>query len=148
MELASAGAAGLENVQTMPDLGRGHLQPGQGYRYPAKFPTSGPHAPTWTEPGFYTVQPRDIYLVHAMEHGNVVIYYDAPTGNAMASLKVWADLYSGMWSGLVVAPMQGLGEEIVLTAWRKILRLKTFDEPAAAAFIDAYRGRGPENPVR
>ena len=35
-----------------------------------------------------------------------------------------------------------------MTAWRKRLRLKTFDASAAAAFIDAYRGRGPENPVR
>ena len=40
------------------------------------------------------------------------------------------------------------GEAIVLTAWTKRLRLDPFDPAAAAAFIDAYRGRGPEHPVR
>jgi hypothetical protein len=35
-----------------------------------------------------------------------------------------------------------------LTAWTKKLSLVQFDEAAAAAFIDAFRGRGLENPVR
>jgi hypothetical protein len=37
---------------------------------------------------------------------------------------------------------------VVLTAWRKILKLDTFEPASAAAFVDAYRGRGPENKVR
>jgi len=148
MEQASLGEARLAEVQTMQDYGRGHLAPGQNQRYRDRFPTSGPHAPTWTEPGFYDVQPGDIHLVHALEHGNVVIYYDEPPADALSTLKLWGDLYSGMWSGLVVARRRGLGEEVVMTAWRRVLRLKSFDEPTAAAFIDRYRGRGPENPVR
>ena len=36
----------------------------------------------------------------------------------------------------------------VLTAWTKTLRLSSFDAALAAAFVDAYRGRGPEHPVR
>jgi len=53
-----------------------------------------------------------------------------------------------MWSGIVATPMPGIGEAVVLTAWRRMLRLDTFDAATAAAFIDAFRGRGPENPVR
>ncbi len=44
--------------------------------------------------------------------------------------------------------MDGLGSDLVLTAWTKRLRLASFDAPLAAAFVDAYRGRGPEHPVR
>lgn len=39
-----------------------------------------------------------------------------------------------------------LGESIVLIAWTRRLRLEEF-EPAGA-FVDTYRGHGPENPVR
>ena len=87
-------------------------------------------------------------LVHALEHGNVVIYYDTPGPEVLAILKDWAGLYTGTWDGVVVAPMDGLGGDLVLTAWTKTLRLRSFDAGLAAAFVDAHRGRGPEHPVR
>ena len=46
----------------------------------------------------------------------VVIYYDAPPPETMAMIKEWAGLYVGPWSGVVVTPAPGLGEEVVLTA--------------------------------
>ena len=42
----------------------------------------------------------------------------------------------------------GLEASVILTAWTRVLTLDGFDRDAAAAFIDAYRGRGPEHPVR
>lgn len=78
----------------------------------------------------------------------VVIYYDTPPAAVLATLYSWADLYGGQWSGVVVTPMPGLGEEVVLTAWERMLKLRPFDAAAAAAFVDRFRGRGPENPVR
>ena len=68
--------------------------------------------------------------------------------DALADLKDWAALYTGTWDGVVLTPMERLGEEVVLTAWTKTLRLEPFDAALAAAFIDRYRGRGPEHPVR
>ncbi len=96
----------------------------------------------------YTVSQPDVQLVHALEHGNIVIYYDQLAKDDLSTLESWAGLYTGQWSGVVVAPRPGLGGEIVLTAWRKILRQKTFDTASAAMFVDTYRGRGPEHPVR
>jgi hypothetical protein len=78
----------------------------------------------------------------------VVIYYDSPPADAMAMIREWAGLYVGPWSGVVVTPAPGLGEEVVLTAWNRTLRLNPFEPAAAAAFIDRFRGRGPENRVR
>jgi hypothetical protein len=87
-------------------------------------------------------------LVHALEHGHIVIYYDKPDAEALKTLRVWSGLYSGQWDGVVVTPKPGLGQKIVLTAWAKRLDQNQLDMPLAAAFIDAFRGRGPENPVR
>ena len=53
-----------------------------------------------------------------------------------------------LWDGIVAVPSPGLGEGIVFTAWQKRLTLPRYDETKAAAFIDAFRGRGPENAVR
>lgn len=146
--LAAEGQAALERVETLRNDGRSHLQPGQGHRYPAAFPTSGPHALVWTDAGVYDAPQPPTLLVHALEHGNVVIYHENPGAEVIDELEDWAALYSGQWDGVVVTPFSGLGETVVLTAWRKKLELNPFDPAAAAAFIDAYRGRGPENPVR
>jgi hypothetical protein len=117
--VADQGRARLADlVTTDPNHGRGHGQHGATYHYTDLFPTSGRHDPVPTSPGVYRLPQRSGQLVHALEHGNVVIYYDT------------------------------LGEEVVLTAWTKTLRLEPFDAALAAAFIDRYRGRGPEHPVR
>ena len=145
---ARRGEAALERVVRHDDEGTGHLAPGQSVRYRSDPPTSGIHDPRWTDPGAYQrLQSRE-RLVHSLEHGMVVIYYDRPAADALATLKDWAGLYGAPFSGIVLAPKPGLGEAIILAAWRKTLRLDPFEADAAAAFIDAYRGRGPEHPVR
>jgi hypothetical protein len=148
LEHAHSGEAALAHVKVGHDAGGGHLQPGRSAGYSERFPTSGPHDLKWVDPGIYdTVQPAT-KLVHSVEHGMVVIYYDAPPPEAMAKLKEWAGLYMGPWSGVVVTQAPGIGEELVLTAWNQTLRLRTFEAEAVAAFIDRFRGRGPEHPVR
>ena len=147
-DLAGQGEAALANVQTFSDHGQRHLNHGESYRYQSAFPTSGPHAPFPTQPGFYNRPQPAIQLVHAMEHGNIVIYYDTANTAAAAVLKDWAGLYQGTWDGIVAVPRGGLGEQVILSTWRKQLRLPKFDQGAAAAFVNSFRGRGPERKVR
>ena len=148
LELARSGEGALARVKAGHDAGGGHIAPGQSAGYSERFPTSGPHDKTWVNPGDYdTVQPST-KLVHSIEHGMVVIYYDAPSPEAMTILEAWAGLYRDQWSGVILARAPGIGEELVLTAWNRTLRLKPFEAAPAAAFIDRYRGRGPEHPVR
>jgi hypothetical protein len=146
--LVPDGQAALQKVETLPDLGRTHLAAGQTQIYDSPTPTSGPHDPTPTPTGFYTNPQPPTQIVHALEHGNIVIYYDTPEAEVLSTLKDWAGLFGGEFDGVVVTPGPGLGKAVVMTAWRKILRLGRFDPAAAAAFVDAYRGRGPEHPVR
>ncbi len=148
LERAERGREALAKVERPPKQGRGHLEAGQSIRYLSDPPTSGLHDRAWIKPGYYQTRQIREKLVHALEHGLIVIYYDTPGAAALDTLKDWADHYEGPWSGLVVAPKPGLDEAIVLTAWNRLLRLGPFDADAAAAFIDEFRGRGPERPVR
>ncbi len=148
LALVEQGQSALDQVVSHPSAGQRHLDPGESHAYPEKFPTSGPHASIPTEAGFYELPQPPVNLVHALEHGGIVIYYDAPGDDALATLQDWTALYPGRWDGVVATPMAGLGESLMVNAWTKELRLERFDAAAVAAFIDAYRGRGPENPVR
>ncbi len=148
LALADEGRAALSQVQSFRSEGRNHLNPNEPIEYPGRFPTSGDHYGVWTDPGFYDEVQAPAQLVHAAEHGHVIIYYDQPGEEVVATLRGWARLYGGNWDGLVVTPMPGLDETVVLVAWTRRLTLDRLDVAAAAAFIDVYRGRGPENRVR
>ncbi len=146
--LAAQGQAALARVETTTDFGGGHLAPGRGHIYGVPFPTSGIHDRIPADPGFYRDSQPATKLVHSVEHGHIVIYYESPGAEAIQLLNDWTALYGGLWDGVVATRSSGLGKAVVLTAWRKILRLDEFDPATAAAFIDEFRGRGPENPVR
>ena len=147
-EQTQHGRAALEQVVVHTNEGRGHLAIGESVRYQSDPPTSGIHNLNWIDPGVYTrIQARE-KLVHSLEHGMIVIYYDKPTAAVAETLDHWAGLFGAPWSGVVMTPRPGLGETIILAAWRRTLTLDPFDGDAAAAFIDAYRGRGPEHLVR
>lgn len=144
----TVGETALAAVKTSPDKGREHLEPGQVVNYDSDFPTSGAHDPEPIMPGFYTEEQMPTKLVHSLEHGNIVIYYDEAQAETLNILQGWTREFPGAWDGVVVVPKAGLSDNIVLTAWTKQLVLPEFDPKAAASFVDEFRGRGPENPVR
>ncbi len=146
--LVEAGQPALKRMLTPPVQGNSHLAPGETKAYVEPFPTSGDHAGQGIKAGFYDRELPKVNLVHALEHGNVVIYYDTPGDDALAQLRQWTGQFSGAWDGLVVTRSPGLGSTLMLTAWTRSLRMNQFDAAGAAAFIDAFRGRGPENKVR
>ena len=146
--LVEAGRGNLSGVESLPNAGSNHMARGQEFRYPSQFPTSGPHDPNLLNPGFYSDPQRSERLIHSLEHGMVVIYYDEPGGEAMGTLRDWTGQFRGPFSGVIAVKRPGLGQEIVLTAWQRRFRLDPFEPAAAAAFVDLFRGRGPENRVR
>ena len=149
LEFVRIGDGTLDRVERHADHGTsGHLTAGERVNYFTNTPTSGRHDGRPVSPGVYQSVKAPTMLAHSLEHGMVVIYYDRLSADARATLEDWSGLYSGPFSGIVMTRQPGLGDKLVLTAWRKSLTLDGFDAPAAAAFIDAYRGRGPENPVR
>ena len=142
----------LEDVEQHPSEGTQHVEQGTDLNYEAIPPTSGPHYSTTTAAGFYGEPQPDGAIVHSLEHGAVVIYYDedALSEEAEQSLREWASAHTGTWQSVIVVPnpYEGVDSPYVLTAWRQSLRLNQYDAEVVQAFLAEYLGRGPENPVR
>jgi len=62
--------------QAVAEMGRNHVTDIFGVEYNSNPPTSGPHFPVWAKPGAYDRFISDGYLIHSMEHGYVIIWYD------------------------------------------------------------------------
>jgi hypothetical protein len=79
--------------------------------------------------------------VHALEHGAVVIWYDADRPELGTELS---ELVDGYPSHVIVSPNNRLETPVIATAWN---RLKSFSgaEPGVRDFVDTYRFRGPES---
>ncbi len=136
-------------VETFPEEGTAHVEERTTIEYKTSPPTSGPHGEQPYQAGFYALPLRPEGLVHNLEHGNVVIYYSRPLpAPILNKLRDLASQYRGPWDGVLVVPWNDSTYSIILTAWTKRLRLRKYDEQAIQAFLDAYRGRGPEKPVR
>lgn len=139
-------------VESFPSQGNGHVDQGTNIDYERVPPLSGTHYPSTVSAGYYEETPALGSLVHTLEHGAVIIYYDpsALTPEAEASLRAWAHNHQGSWSSIVVAPNPKENPEhpYVLTAWTHRLTLDSYDAKAVQAFAAEYLGRGPENPVR
>jgi hypothetical protein len=84
----------------------------------------------------------DINLVHNLEHGVIVVYYNPDTAaDFREDLEAFV---RDAPSHAVVVPREGMTSPIALTAWTHLLRLDTFDRPAIDGFYGEYAQRGPE----
>ena len=140
----------LTGVISPPDEGRDHIWPDHPVEYQTMPPASGPHFPDPTAPGFYTERPAFGYLVHSLEHGSVVIYYDPAqlSPGIEKSLRAFIKANSDPEIGIVAVPDADFKYPFILTAWDKMLKLNKYDPQVVRAFLAEYLGRGPENPIR
>lgn len=147
--LVAAGAP--EGVQLFENEGQEHVAAGTRVTYKSTPPTSGPHYARWAAPSVYEegeVQPE--LLVHNLEHGNVIIYFDR-SALAQGEVEELINLqkkFIGQWDGVLLVGQKNKETPVILTAWRVMLPLKGYDRERISQFLNAYRGRGPENPVR
>lgn len=140
-----------EGVEFYDNEGHDHLPENSISFYKTDPPTSGPHSRIWLPPGVYEAsETRPELLVHNLEHGNIVIYFDrsALSAEEIQWLKETTRGYIGQWDGVLMVTREDKAHPLVLTAWRAIYRLKGLEKAKVTEFIDAFRGRGPENPVR
>jgi len=139
----------IQDVEQFESEGRDHVSGEVDYeRTP---PLSGPHHDEWVDPGYYEEPQPTEELVHSLEHGAVVVYYDpdAVTEEARSDLRQRANIHAGTWTSVIVVPSQDSPEApYTLTAWQHRLYLDEYDPDAVTAFLAEYLGRGPENAVR
>ena len=141
----------LKEIELFETEGSTHVPKDTRVTYKTNPPTSGFHYDKWLPPAVYAedkTQPE--LLVHNLEHGNVVIYFDPEKIEKSNSEALMAlpKKHPGQWDGVVVVTKKGMEQPLILTAWRAALRLKAYDAEKIAAFLDAFLGRGPENPIR
>ena len=143
----------ISQVESFESEGRQHVQQGSEIDYAQSPPLSGDHWGRAYEAGFYEETPDIPRLVHTIEHGAVVVYYNesALSPEAEASLKAFANAQDGPWTSILAVPNPNANPQgdYVLTTWTHRLVLQDdYDAEAVRAFAAEYLGRGPENPVR
>ena len=142
----------LADAESFPSEGANHVSSGSDIDYERIPPLSGPHYLQSAAPGFYEETPALGNLVHSLEHGYIVVYYDpdALTPEARADLENLTSTYTEQWQAVIAAPHPEDNPDAayVLTAWQVRQDMDEYDPETVRAFLDAFRGRGPENPVR
>jgi hypothetical protein len=139
-----------ERLERYPSEGANHVPTGQRVTYKTDPPNSGPHYAQWAPPGFYDRPLPDELLVHNLEHGHVIIHYrpEALTPEIEQEILNLTRAHTHNWAAVLAVPRPGMEHPFVLAAWRHLLRLDEFDRELVDLFIDAFIGRGPENPIR
>jgi hypothetical protein len=131
------------SVQSFPAEGRGHVEGTVTYKtFP---PTSGDHNINPATYGYYEVAVPFENLVHSLEHGDIVIYYDKSklSEQDINGLKEVSKI-THKGSGVEVVPNSDIDKPIVLTAWTKMLKLDGYDEAKIKQFMYEYIYEGPE----
>ena len=136
--------------------GRSHITEGVPHDpYNSDPPTSGPHYALPAQAGFYDEAPADEYLVHSLEHGYVIIWYNCEkyTGGTCEDLK--AKIKDTMSRAgvsaitstlkLIAVPRPSMPQVLALTAWGRIDKMTAYNATEILDFIKAFRDtRAPE----
>ena len=122
-----------------------HVDDGVTVDYSTNPPTSGPHYASPAPPGFYEEPISDGYLVHNLEHGYAVFWYDCSqlSDAACEDLKDnLRDVSEG--AKRIAVPREGMDTPLALTTWGRLLKLETFDRRVVNRFVRANIGKAPE----
>lgn len=119
-------------------------------------PTSGTHYPTWWSPGFYDEDSPEAtnvaspagYLVHNLEHGYVIFWYNCTllTPEACETLKseLRVVIEDANNFKIIAFPWASTDVPVVATSWGRLLKMERFDPELAAEMIRRNRNHAPE----
>jgi Protein of unknown function (DUF3105) len=147
--LPDAGSSCVVALASPPSEGAAHAPECTAVQYATNPPASGTHygyVPVFRS---YEKPVPWGFLLHAMEHGAVVLAYNCPGGCAeeLAAAKVVVDAVPKKACErppVIVTPDPGLPVRFAATSWGHYLHASCFDAKAFAAFIDAHMNQGPE----
>jgi hypothetical protein len=142
--------------QDIPIQGAQHIQVGQPHEaYISDPPTSGPHYEMPAEAGFYDEVIPDEHLVHNLEHGYVIIWYncsqlaDGQCDQLKQQIRdVMADGGVSAITGtpkLIAVPRPTMETLLALTTWGRLDKFDQFDRERILNFIKVFRDQAPES---
>ena len=123
-----------------------HLVGNQPADYTIFPPYGEEHSPIPLACGIYSSTPLFEMVVHAMEHGAVVLWY-TPTDLNADDIAALTEVVSGRLNDneyAIQAPYGGLNSPIMLVAWGVRLPLDNVDERAIEQFFDEFHDDAPE----
>jgi hypothetical protein len=132
--------------EQFPNLGQDHIEASTPVAYNSDPPTSGPHLGTPSRWGILDGPVDDRALVHNLEHGGVVVYYNpaSVTGADLTRLKAQVSELLHVNQRIILVPRPTLNTAMALTAWTYLQRLDSYDPGEVEDFFDAHVGKGPE----
>jgi hypothetical protein len=147
---AVTGGACQVEVAFPPSEGALHVPPCSPVTYRSNPPASGPHYGSWPQFIVYEKPVPWGFLVHALEHGAVVIAHHC-SGDCSGDLAQVQALYDAARKrpacprpALIVTPDPTLDVPFAASAWGATLRAQCFDRERFAAFVERMADRGPE----
>ena len=140
----SAAQANCEDVETLDEGARDHVEDGTDVDYETSPPTSGPHYGTPAQPGFFSSPALPEQLVHNLEHGQIVIWFDPAAPEATIDAIEAAVSDEGV--ALLASPYDDMptGSDVVFTAWAAMQECADFSSAVLDDFRGRFQGRGPE----
>lgn len=129
-------------------------------QYSTNPPSSGTHYPDWFSEGFYDENSPEAvnnafpegYIVHNLEHGYVVFWYncavlaEADCDTLKAEIRTVMAEYNDF--KIIAFPWSNIDVPVVGTSWGRYLSFPTWDAELAASFIERNRNHSPEPNAR
>jgi hypothetical protein len=122
--------------------------------YDSNPPSGGNHYAVWAAFQSYDFPVPAGFLVHALEHGAVVFWYNCPQGcadevaqaQAMIDALPADDLCGGTGAArrAILVPWPELDARWAASSWGFVTKADCFDAPALSSFYTAHFGRGRE----
>jgi hypothetical protein len=153
---------GCTEITEMPNLGQGHLQGTAealaanppDLLYPDRPATSGQHMDGVVNTGVYDTLIDERLLVHNLEHGYVLFWYDQDADEAQVErLRTWAqERIDGDFQKIIVAPWIGDAlpddAQFATVAWTARQLCRDFDEEVAQVFLNEWHGNAGDAPEK
>lgn len=144
-----AAAAGCTEIQEPDDQGQGHTTtPTEVVQYNTSPPTNGKHAGRWEATGVQTAPIQNEVQVHNLEHGHVIVSYKPDVDQAF--IDKLEELAKADNTRIVVAPYNTMEAKLAVTSWARISTCNEVKDSFldfARAYIDFYKGKGPEGDI-
>lgn len=139
-ELIAEITAGDCEYDTRTDGGRDHIE---SPSYEVDPPAGGDHTIQAASAGVFREGqvPPDGPLVHALEHGFVIIWYQPAEAEVMRQAEEIGEEFS---DETLVVPRTSLDVPVAATAWHRRLLCDSFEEDSLEAFVTGFRDKGPE----
>lgn len=129
--------------EAMESEGANHVAKGTKVEYSSNPPHSGPHYDKTAGAGIYDKAIEDGHLIHSLEHGAVILWYDDKMSKT--DIEGLKKIFDKMTGKTIMTPRAGMGVPVALTSWTRILKLEKVDEKAILDFYEANYNRAPEN---